>query len=71
MIRFNTSAFLRGDTKSRYGAYKDGILTGFLTRNEARQLENLPQLQGLDDPLQPLNMEPVDGEPEGEGDCPE
>lgn len=70
VIRFNTAAFLRGDTKSRYGAYKDGILTGFLTRNEARTLENLPQLTGLDEPLQPLNMEPVAATPEGEGDCP-
>lgn len=67
VIRFNTQAFLRGDTKSRYASYKDGILTGFLTRNEARRFENLPQIEGLDDPLQPLNMESVDGE--RETDC--
>lgn len=56
VIRFNANSFLRGDTKSRYEAYRTGITTGFLTRNEARRFEKLEPLDGLDAPLVPLNM---------------
>lgn len=55
-IRFNTGALLRGDTKTRADAHRSGILTGWLTRNEARALEDLDPLEGLDEPLTPLNM---------------
>lgn len=50
---------LRGDTSTRYEAYGKGIKDGWLTRNEAREKENLNPLPGLDEPLQPLNMTPV------------
>jgi HK97 family phage portal protein len=50
---------LRGDTKTRFEAYGKGILDGWLTRNEARERENLNALDGLDEPLQPLNMTPA------------
>lgn len=47
---------LRGDTTTRYTAYGKAIQDGWLTRNEARALENRNPLPGLDEPLQPLNM---------------
>lgn len=47
---------LRGDTRTRYEAYGKAIQDGWLTRNEARALENRNPLPGLDEPLQPLNM---------------
>jgi HK97 family phage portal protein len=47
---------LRGDIQSRYTAYNTGIQAGFLTRNEVRERENLNPLDGLDEPLEPLNM---------------
>jgi len=47
---------LRGDTTTRYTAYGKAIQDGWLTRNEARRLENRNPLPGLDEPLQPLNM---------------
>lgn len=47
---------LRGDTTSRYAAYQAAINTGFMTRNEARELEDWNPLDGLDAPLVPLNM---------------
>lgn len=47
---------LRGDTTTRYAAYGKAITDGWMTRNEARQLENRNPLPGLDEPLQPLNM---------------
>lgn len=50
---------LRGDTKTRFEAYGKGILDGWMTRNEARERENLNALDGLDEPLQPLNMTPA------------
>jgi HK97 family phage portal protein len=50
---------LRGDTKSRYEAYGKGIQDGWLTRNEAREKENLNPIDGLDTPLEPMNMAPA------------
>lgn len=47
---------LRGDTTTRYMAYGKAINDGWMTRNEARRLENRNPLPGLDEPLQPLNM---------------
>lgn len=56
---FKLSGLLRGDTRSRYEAYGKGIKDGWLTRNEARALENMNPLDGLDEPLEPLNMAPA------------
>lgn len=50
---------LRGDIKTRYQAYSQGIRDGHLTRNEVRRMENRNPLDGLDEPLQPLNMAPA------------
>jgi len=55
---FLVDGLLRGDVKSRYEAYSTGINTGFLTRNEVRRKENYNPLDGLDEPLRPLNMTP-------------
>jgi HK97 family phage portal protein len=51
---------LRGDQPARYRAYKDAVLTGFMSRNEVRQKENLNPVDGLDDYLVPLNMASTD-----------
>jgi HK97 family phage portal protein len=56
---------LRGDLKSRYQAFKDAILTGFMSRNEARARENMNPGDGLDEFLEPMNMAPA-GEPREE-----
>lgn len=56
---------LRGDVKSRYEAYGQGINGGWLSRNEVRRLENFDPVDGLDDYLMPLNMRVV-GEPRPE-----
>lgn len=53
---FKVDALLRGDTATRYAAYGTAIEHGYMTRNEARRLENLKPIDGLDDPIQPLNM---------------
>jgi len=47
---------LRGDIQTRYEAYTKAITNGFMSRNEARERENLNPRSGLDEMLQPLNM---------------
>lgn len=54
--KFNLDGLLRGDTAARTTYYKEGILNGFLTRNEVRALENMSPIDGLDEILVPLNM---------------
>lgn len=55
-VKFNMAALLRGDTATRYEAYNKGINAGWLTRNEARAMEDLNPIDGLDEPILPLNM---------------
>lgn len=47
---------MRGDAMARYTSYASGINAGWMTRNEARALENMNPIDGLDEPLTPLNM---------------
>lgn len=47
---------LRGDAKTRSEFYASAITNGWMTRNEARALEELDALEGLDTPLMQLNM---------------
>jgi HK97 family phage portal protein len=60
---FVPAALLRGDTKSRYEAYRIAIFSGWINRNKARELENMNPAEGLDDYLQPMNYKVV-GEPD-------
>jgi HK97 family phage portal protein len=53
---FSVQGLLRGDHKTRAEFYAAGIINGYFTRNEVRKWENLNPLDGLDDPLIPLNM---------------
>lgn len=62
-VRYQVAGLLRGDTATRYAAYTTAITTGWMTRNEARELEELNPLDGLDEPLVPLNMIEVGAEP--------
>lgn len=69
-VEFLADALLRGETKSRYEAYNLAINGGWMTRNEARRRENWNALEGLDEPLEPLNMAPA-GSREAGGQAPE
>lgn len=53
--------FLRGDIQTRYEAYAKAITNGWMSRNEARERDNMNPRKGLDDLLQPLNMSTVGG----------
>ncbi|MGL5909412.1 MAG: phage portal protein, partial [Phycicoccus sp.] len=52
-VRGNVDARLRPDTKTRYEAHQLGIAAGWLLRSEVRELEDLPPVQGIDDPPEP------------------
>jgi HK97 family phage portal protein len=55
-FKFNVSALIRGDIKTRSEVYAKAIQFGWMTRNEVRALEDQKPLEGLDDPLIPLNL---------------
>jgi HK97 family phage portal protein len=62
-ISFDFDRLARGDSAARANFYQSGINTGWLTRNEARAAESLDPIDGLDEPLRPLNEVPNDQEP--------
>lgn len=69
-VKANLDALLRADTKARYEAHKIGIDAKFLRPSEARALENLPPVPGIDDapktvaqPVQP-GASPIEPEQE-------
>lgn len=55
-VEFPTRSLLRGDAAARAAYYHNGILDGWMVRNEARVFEGLNPIDGLDEPLRPLNM---------------
>jgi hypothetical protein len=61
-FEFLVDGLMRGDSTARSNFYNKGILTGWMTRNEARLLENRNPLPGLDEPLEPLNMQSANAE---------
>lgn len=62
-LKLNVDGLQRADLTARYAAHKTGIEGGFLTPNEARQLEELPPLDGGDEvvkPAAPMSPPPVE-----------
>ena len=51
---------MRGDSKTRAEYYKTGIEAGWMTPNEARSMEELRKLPGLDSPRLSLNYVLID-----------
>lgn len=69
-VEFDTSAFLRADTINRYRAHQLGIASGFITPNEARQVEGMePYFPGGDAFVMALPGAPMAG-PGGNPDLP-
>lgn len=54
--KFTTNATLRTDVKAKADFYGKMVLAGIMTRNEVRKLEELNELDGLSDPLTPVNV---------------
>lgn len=59
--KFFVQSLLRGDHEARGNFYQKGVLSGWLTRNEVRGLEDLNAIDGLDEPLVPVNTTTVAG----------
>ena len=59
-VEFNFDELLRADMAKRFTVYKDGVLSGILTPNEARGMENLPAITGGESLLAPVNMLPIE-----------
>lgn len=55
-IEFDLSQLTRGDVTARYNAYRTAIMSGFLTRNEARIDDGRNPIEGADELLMPTNM---------------
>ncbi|GAA3928661.1 phage portal protein [Luteimonas lutimaris] len=51
-VEHNVEGLLRGDSTGRAAFYQSGIAAGWLLKSEARTLENLPALEGIDDAAQ-------------------
>jgi HK97 family phage portal protein len=55
-IEHDLAGLLRGDLGARFEAYRIGREWGWLSSNEIRRMENMPEIQGGDEYLSPLNM---------------
>jgi len=64
-VEFDISKFLRASLQVRYNAYRTGIVGMFLTPNEARRSEGLPDHPDGDTLYQPTNVAPIGFEPAG------
>jgi len=58
---FAVEGLLRGNTAARFAAYATGRTNGWLSVNEIRGWENLNPVEGGDDYITPLNMQPLGG----------
>lgn len=56
-FKININALLRGDLESKRNYYTAMIYAGIMTRNEVRALEEMNPIDGLDEILQPVNMQ--------------
>lgn len=56
IVEFDFANLLRGDLEARTTYINAGITNGWITRNEARIADNREPLEGLDEPLTPMNM---------------
>ncbi len=65
-VRFALDGLLRGDFRTRAEGYRTLIYSGVMTRQEARRLEELDDIPGLEKPVLPVNMTVLaaDGSPQ-------
>ena len=56
---FQVNALLRGDMASRAAFYQSGIQNSWMTPEDARALENLPYIAGIDRPQMQINRAPI------------
>jgi phage portal protein BeeE len=59
-VEFSFDALLRGNATARAELYAKQVQNGIMTRNECRQLENLPPMTGADELTAQSNLLPLD-----------
>ena len=59
-VEFNFDALLRGSLKDRMQVYAQAVQNGIKTRNECRQLENDPPIEGANILTVQSNLLPID-----------
>lgn len=64
-VEFDVAGLIRAALMTRYSAYRTGIVGMFLTPNEARRAEGLPDHPEGDTLYQPTNVAPIGFEPAG------
>ncbi len=70
-LKFFFEGLLRGSAQERAQFYESAVTRGcWMSRNEARRLEDLNPLPGLDEMLRPLNMQSGQGTAGGPGGVP-
>lgn len=58
-VEHDLAGLLRGDLGARYAAYRVGRDGGWLSPNEIRRFENMPEIDGGNEYLSPLNMQRI------------
>jgi hypothetical protein len=69
-VEFDLDYFNEADIQTRFTAYRTGIVGGFITINEARRTEGLPDIPGGNIVLQPTNVAPFPFDPNANGKGP-
>lgn len=69
-VEFDVSRYLRADIKTRFEAYRAGIIGSFLKPNEARRGESLPEDPAGNNLLQPTNVAALGFTPAATGNSP-
>lgn len=62
-VKFNLSALLRGDASARASFYESAIRAGWMLRSEARELEDMNRIDGIDDAPLPGAAAPIASSP--------
>lgn len=55
-VTFDTDGLVKPSLAEQYAALRTGVESGVITRNEAREMLDMPPLPGLDEPIVALNM---------------
>ena len=58
--RFSVEGLLRANSQGRATFYNSALQNGWMTRNEVRELEDLPKVEGADTLTVQLNLTPID-----------
>lgn len=58
-VEFNVEGLLRGDSLNRAQFYESAISTGWMLKSEARRIENLPTIEGIDDDKETPPQDPT------------